>query len=111
MTGGSSSHAAAPQAPSCVNLDDNMDDAVQFGLFNLLLHILCHSCAKLNLGVADVYACSYVTLSEILHAPIHDELNNSHKREGTTTTHNHIETLCMVCGLNTIPHSVGIIKE
>ena len=26
MTGGSSSHAAAPQAPSCVNLDDDMDD-------------------------------------------------------------------------------------
>ena len=26
MTGGSSSHAAAPQAPSCVNWDDNMDD-------------------------------------------------------------------------------------
>ena len=59
MTGGSSSHAAAPQAPSCVNLDDNMDDTVQFGLFNLLLHILCHSCAKLNLGVPDVYACSH----------------------------------------------------
>ena len=49
-------------------------EAVQFGLFNLLLHILCHSCAKLNLGVADVYACSHVTLSEILHAHIHDEL-------------------------------------
>ena len=26
MTGGSSSHAAAPQAPSCVNWDDDMDD-------------------------------------------------------------------------------------
>ena len=26
MTGGSSSHAAAPQAPTCVNWDDNMDD-------------------------------------------------------------------------------------
>ena len=26
MTGGSSSHIAAPQAPSYVNLDDNMDD-------------------------------------------------------------------------------------
>ena len=26
MTGGSSSHAAAPQALSCVNLDDDMDD-------------------------------------------------------------------------------------
>src|SRR6185312_7402018 len=86
-------------------------DAVQFGLFNLLLHILCHSCAKLNLGVADVYACSHVMLSEILHAPIHDELNNSHKRKGTTKTHNHIETLRMVCCLNTIPYSFGIIKE
>ena len=86
-------------------------DAVQFGLFNLLLHILCHSFAKLNLGVADVYVCSRVTLSEILHAPIHDELNNSHKRKGTTTPHNHIETLCMVHCLNTIPHSVSIIKE
>ena len=66
---------------------------MQFGLFNLLLHILCHSFAKLNLGVADVYGCSRVTLSEILHAPIHDELNNSHKRKGTTRMHNHIETL------------------
>ena len=26
MTGGSASHAAAPQSPSCVNLDDDMDD-------------------------------------------------------------------------------------
>ena len=26
MTGGSSSHAAPPRAPSCVNWDDNMDD-------------------------------------------------------------------------------------
>ena len=26
MTGGSSSHAAAPQAPTCVNWDDDMDD-------------------------------------------------------------------------------------
>ena len=26
MTGGSSSYAAAPQAPSCVNWDDDMDD-------------------------------------------------------------------------------------
>ena len=26
MTGGSSSHAAAPQAPSCVNWDDDMHD-------------------------------------------------------------------------------------
>ena len=26
MTRGSSSHAAAPQAPSCVNWDDDMDD-------------------------------------------------------------------------------------
>ena len=86
-------------------------DAVQFGLFNLLLHIWCHSFAKLHLGVADVYACSRVTLSEILHAPIHDELNNSHKWKGTTRTHNHIETLCMVRCLNTIPYSVGIIKE
>src|SRR6185436_7168890 len=86
-------------------------DAVQFGLFNLLLHILCHSCAKLNLGVADVYACSHVTLSEILHAPIYDKLNNSHKRKGTTRMHNQIETLCMVRCLNTIPYSIGIIKE
>ena len=46
-----------------------------------------------NSGVADVYACSHVTLYEILHAPIHDELNNSHQRKGTTRTHNHIETL------------------
>ena len=86
-------------------------DAVQFGIFNLLLRILCHSCAKLNLGVADVYACSHVTLSEILHAPIHDELNNPHKREGTTTMYNHIETLSIVCCMNTIPHFVGIIKK
>src|SRR6185312_17340298 len=71
-------------------------DAVQFGLFNLLLHILCHSCAKLNLGVADVYGCSRVTLSEILHAPIHDELNNSHKRKGMARTHNHAECFNMV---------------
>src|SRR6185436_8215128 len=77
----------------------------------LFLHILCHSCAKLNLGVVDIYACSHVRLSEILHAPIHDELNNSHKRKGTTRTHNHIETLCMVRCLNTIPYFVGIIKE
>ena len=63
------------------------------------------------LGVADVYVCSYVTLSEILHAHIHDELNNSHKRKCTTRTHNHIETLCMVRCLNTIPHSFSIIKE
>ena len=26
MTGGLSSHAAPPQAPTCVNWDDNMDD-------------------------------------------------------------------------------------
>ena len=26
MTGGLSSHAAAPQAPTCVNWDDDMDD-------------------------------------------------------------------------------------
>ena len=28
MAGGSSSNAAAPQAPSCVNLDDDMDDFI-----------------------------------------------------------------------------------
>ena len=28
MTGGSSSHASAPQAPSCVNWDDDMDDFI-----------------------------------------------------------------------------------
>ena len=47
----------------------------------------------------------------MIKRPIHDELNNSHKRKGTTTTHNHIETFSMVCCLNTIPHSIGIIKE
>ena len=26
MTGGSSSHAAPPQAPTCINWDDDMDD-------------------------------------------------------------------------------------
>ena len=86
-------------------------DAVQFGLCYFLLHILCLSWAKLNLAIVDVYAGSHVALSEILHAPIHDKLNNFHKRESTTTMHNHIKTLCMVCCLNTIPHSVGIIKE
>ena len=28
MTGGSSSHAVAPQAPTCVNWDDDMDDFI-----------------------------------------------------------------------------------
>ena len=87
-------------------------DMTRYSLaFSIFSCIYCHSYAKLNLGVADVNACSHVTLSEILHAPIHDELNNSHKRKGTTRTHNHIETLCMVRCLNTIPYSVGIIKE
>src|SRR6185312_5145522 len=68
-------------------------DAVLSGLCYLVLHILYHSCAKLNLGVAHVYGCSHVSLSEILHASIHGELNNSHKRKATTTSHHHIETL------------------
>ena len=80
--------------------------------FSIFSCIYCVTLAQNSIwGLLMCYACRHVTLYEILHAPIHDELNNSHKRKDTTRTHNHIETLCMVRCLNIIPYSVGIIKE
>src|SRR6266540_1810798 len=63
---------------------------VLLGLSYFLMHVLCDPVSEHYCRVIHSWTYSMVAVPEVLCAPIHDELNDSHKWKTPYPTHDHV---------------------